>query len=63
MYLNETILQSKTTLSLVEYIDELWKFLDECDVEMSMSLDYTKLSQKYDEIKYKAERAKKKRNF
>ena len=29
MYLDETILQSRTTQTLVEYIDELWKYLNE----------------------------------
>ena len=63
MYLDETILQSRTTLTLVEYIDELWKFLDVCDMEMSMSIEYQRLSKKYHDIKGKADKASRKRSF
>ena len=64
MYLDETILQSRTTLSLVEYIEELWKFLDNCDIEMNGGeLKYNRLSQKYHIIKDRANKASKKRSF
>lgn len=65
MYLDETILQSKTTLSLVEFIDELWEVIDEGTLE-SEYLDseyYMKIKNRYESIKAKAEKAKHKRSI
>lgn len=64
MYLDETILQSKTTLSLVEFIDELWEVIDEGTLE-SEYLDseyYMKIKNKYHDIKGQSEKAKRKRS-
>ena len=66
MYLNETILQSTTTLTLVKYIDSLWEFLELCDPHMTSikHLDqYEKLERKYHIIKDRANKASKKRSF
>ena len=56
MYLNETILQSRTTLSLVEFIDELCSHINWKDIPIE-------LIEKYDEIKRQTNKAVKKRNF
>tara|TARA_R110000787_G_scaffold56894_1_gene130485 strand:+ start:413 stop:580 length:168 start_codon:yes stop_codon:yes gene_type:complete len=55
MYLDETILQSKTSLSLVEFIEEVWP-------HVKSSID-PKLIKGYRTIIHAAERAKKKRSF
>ena len=55
MYLDETILQSKTTLSLVEFIEKVWKHVEE-------PID-PKLIRDYHTIMNTAEKAKKKRSF
>ena len=55
MYLDETILQSRTTLTLIEFIDEL--------MESRISKDdpHSAINIKYKEIKRQAEKAKAKR--
>ena len=61
MYLDETILQSRTTQTLVEYIDELWKYLNE---EEHFDFDtYSCMQDRYINIKQQAEKAKNKRSF
>jgi hypothetical protein len=55
MYLDETILQSKTTLSLVEFIEKVWKHVEE-------PID-PKLIRDYHTIINTAKKAKKKRSF
>ena len=62
MYLDETILQSRTTLSLVRYIDELWEFV-EFEVNDRDIEKFRYLSKKYDEIKTRSIKAKNKRSF
>jgi len=56
MHLDETILQSRTTLTIVEYIDELMDFLEEENVNINMGL-----VRKYHHIKRLSEKAKTKR--
>ncbi|QDP53413.1 MAG: hypothetical protein GOVbin4296_23 [Prokaryotic dsDNA virus sp.] len=59
MYLDETILQSRTTATLVEYIDELWEFLEVMDCQMKMKdLDtFMDIQKKYHEIKKQSNKA------
>lgn len=59
MYLDETILQSRTTLTLVEYIDELYKYLDRYNMSNST---WTELERKYHDIKGQSEKALAKRS-
>ena len=57
MYLDESILQSRTTLSLVSYIDKLmWTILENGHLTESMKRDY-------ESIKTQANKASKKRSF
>ena len=49
MYLDETILQSTTTLTLVKFIDELWEFIENED-EVTNPAKYYKL-ENYEKIK------------
>ena len=56
MYLDESILQSRTTLSLVEFIDELYSCISFEDLP-------AELRDKYLEVKKKANKASKKRSF
>ena len=58
MYLDETILQSRTTLTLVEFIDELWEVIEEEDIGINMGI-----IRKYHDIKGKADKASRKRSF
>ena len=62
MYLDETILQSRTTLSLVEFIDELREFILCESIDENMD-KFRELDEKYLEIKEKAIKANKKRSF
>ena len=62
MYLDETILQSTTTLTLVKFIDELWERIEEPDAYLH-GKDYEKLEKKYNIIKDRATKASKKRSF
>ena len=57
MYLDETVLQSRTTLTLVEYINELMDFLEEEDVNINMGL-----IRKYHDIKGQSDKARLKRS-
>ena len=61
MYLDETILQSRTTLSLVEFIDELWENIE--PRAYANEGEFLKLERKYLEVKEKANKASKKRSF
>jgi hypothetical protein len=60
MYLDETILQSRTTQTLVEFIDELFEWLADDRMEQKK---YEELHYKYHQIKEKATKASKKRSF
>tara|TARA_R110000824_G_C14825742_1_gene637276 strand:+ start:348 stop:539 length:192 start_codon:yes stop_codon:yes gene_type:complete len=62
MYLDESILQSRTTLSLVEFIDELMEWVGNNEIE-NKGLKYRELHKKYIEVKEKANKASKKRSF
>ena len=57
LYLDPTILQSRTTLTLVAFIDELWLHVE----AKGETLD--KIYRKYTSIKDKAEKAKHKRSI
>ena len=69
MHLDETVLQSRTTLTLVEFIEELWKYMhtdwyDDEDIdELEQEFEMNKLTKKYEEITAKADKAKSKRSF
>ena len=63
MYLDETILQSTTTLTLVEFIDELWEVIEEDSYPWHHNKEYDKLEKKYHIIKDRANKASKKRSF
>ena len=69
MHLDETVLQSRTTLTLVEFIEELWKYMhtdryDDEDIdELEQEFEMNKLTKKYEEITAKADKAKSKRRF
>lgn len=58
MYLDETILQSRTTLTLVEYIKRLYKHITPNDLATAHDL-----KKDYIEITERAERATQKRSF
>jgi len=58
MYLDETILQSKTTLTLVEYIKRLYKHITPNDIKTAHDLE-----KDYIEIMEHAEKATQKRSF
>jgi len=62
MYLDETILQSRTTLSLVEFIDEFMKFVEDNHFNQHKE-EWKEIERKYFEIKKKANKASKKRSF
>ena len=57
MHLDESILQSTTTLNLVEFIDKLWERVE------PREYGYVALEKVYFEIMEKAFKAKKKRSF
>ena len=61
LYLDPSILQSRTTLTLVSFIDELWVFLNQCRVKDINKLN--DLTNKYESIKAKADKAKNKRSI
>tara|TARA_R110000824_G_scaffold9859_4_gene43644 strand:+ start:244 stop:432 length:189 start_codon:yes stop_codon:yes gene_type:complete len=61
MYLDENILQSRTTLKLVDFIEELWEFIEDND-EDEVGRHY-ELKRQYSIIKGKATRARAKRSF
>ena len=69
MHLDETVLQSRTTLTLVEFIEELWKYMhtdwyDDEDIdELEQEFEMNRLLKKYEEITAKADKAKSKRSF
>jgi len=65
LYLDPTILQSRTTLTLVAFIDELWELIDEGTLELEFldSEYYMKIKNRYESIKAKAEKAKHKRSI
>ena len=65
LYLDPTILQSRTTLTLVAFIDELWEVIDEGALELEYldSEYYMKIKNRYHDIKAKAEKAKDKRSI
>jgi len=63
MYLDETILQSTTTLTLVKFIDELWECIEEDSNPWHHNKEYDKLEKKYNIIKDRATKASKKRSF
>ena len=58
MYLDETILQSKTTLELVDYIKRLYKLVTPHDLAQAKDIQ-----KDYYEITARAEKAAKKRSF
>ena len=58
MYLDETILQSRTTISLVDFIKKLYKHVTPNDLAMA-----DKLKEEYDEIVARTDKAAKKRNY
>ena len=63
MHLDETILQSKTTMNLVKFIDELMKIaLDVNGKQMSDDFTYTHIMGKYEGIKKLHDKAMIKRN-
>ena len=62
MYLDENILQSRTTLKLVDFIEELWEFIEEEDEVINPGKHY-ELKRQYFIIKDKATRARAKRSF
>ena len=61
MYLDENILQSRTTLKLVDFIEELWEFIEDND-EDEVGRHY-ELKRQYSIIKDKATKARAKRSF
>ena len=65
MYLDESILQSRTTLTLVEFVDELWELIDEGTLELEYMNpeDFMRIKKKYHQIKEQANKANKKRSF
>ena len=73
MYLDESILQSRTTQTLVEFIDEMWEFLEIIAPIIeggkrrgvpSYHVDqYEDIQRKYLEVKERATKASKKRSF
>ena len=63
MYLDETILQSRTTLTLVDFIDELYELLEEENVIVHSPLKWSRVEKKYHEIKGQSEKARHKRTF
>ena len=63
MQLDETVLQSRTTLALVEFIDELYELLEDENVIAHSPIKWNRVEKKYNEIKIKSEKAKNKRSF
>ena len=61
MYLDETIMQSRTTLTLVDFIDELYELLEEENVIVHNPLKWNEVKNKYHEIKGQATKAEAKR--
>ena len=61
LYLDPSILQSRTTLTLVVFIDELWEFVNECRVKDINK--FNDLANRYESIKIKADKAKRKRSI
>ena len=57
MYLDETILQSRTTLTLVDFIDKL---VDKIGPKINKG-NYSEIKRDYEEIKRQTKEAKKKR--
>lgn len=62
MYLDENILQSRTTLKLVDFIEELWEFIEEEDEVINPGKHY-ELKRQYFIIKDKSTKARAKRSF
>ena len=62
MYLNETILQSRTTLTLVEFIDKLMSIIKLADVTEDKDVVFS-IMKDYEEIKRQTNKAVKKRSF
>ena len=58
MHLDETILQSRTTLQLIDFIKEIWPL-----VEPNTEHDAISLLNKYEYIVNSARKAEKKRSF
>ena len=63
MYLDETVLQSRTTLTLVEFIDELYELLEDENVTAHSPIKWNRVERKYHQIKGLSEKAKNKRSF
>ena len=64
MHLDETMLQSKTAISLVEFIDELMKIaLDVNGRQMADDHTYTQITNSYESIKKKHAKALKRRSM
>ena len=64
MYLDETIMQSRTTITLVEYIDEIWDMLNDLSVDKGVIShnNYFDIKKKYNDIKEQHEKALKRRS-
>ena len=58
MELNEKILQSKTALELLKFIEELWE-LSNVDIDMNIEM-FVKMEEKLDYVRDKATKAKNK---
>ena len=58
MYLDETILQSRTTISLVDFIKKLYKQITPNDLAMA-----DRLKEDYEEIVRRTDKAANKRNY
>ena len=64
MHLDETMLQSKTAISLVEFIDELMKIaLDVNGRQMADDHTYTQITNSYETIKKQHAKALKRRSM
>lgn len=64
MHLDETMLQSKTAISLVEFIDELMKIaLDVNGRQMADDHTYTNITNSYETIKKEHDKALKRRSM
>tara|TARA_R100000995_G_scaffold65015_1_gene34055 strand:+ start:390 stop:584 length:195 start_codon:yes stop_codon:yes gene_type:complete len=63
MYLDETILQSRTAVKLVRVLDEVFNWVEPVDEEEFGSEEYEKLKKDVELIKHLSAKAVRKRSF
>ena len=63
MYLDETILQSRTAIKLVKLLDEVFNWVEPVDEKEYGSEEYEKLKRDVELIKHLSAKAVRKRSF